>query len=145
MSWTNKLSWIFIVLAHWNNSPWIDTWTHYLDFQLTCLCSYSLMLIIGLTWPGPKPMIYHTWDEHTNHYTTCGYTPEEGPAWDEQCYLGHWYVIYPTVYLVPQILNQTTTIPSFDLTRVRKVKMVICTKTAVVWFCCFDIINTKIL
>jgi hypothetical protein len=22
--YTNMLSWIFIVLAHWNNSPWID-------------------------------------------------------------------------------------------------------------------------
>jgi hypothetical protein len=25
---TNTLSWIFIVLAHWNNSPWIDMSPH---------------------------------------------------------------------------------------------------------------------
>jgi hypothetical protein len=25
---TNTLSWIFIVLAHWNNSPWVDMSLH---------------------------------------------------------------------------------------------------------------------
>ena len=26
--YTNTLSWIFIVLAHWNNSPWVDMSLH---------------------------------------------------------------------------------------------------------------------
>jgi hypothetical protein len=46
---TNKLSWIFLVLAHWNKSPRIDmscrhTRTHYPDSGPTSLCSFSLML-----------------------------------------------------------------------------------------------------
>jgi hypothetical protein len=28
------------------------------------------LIVIELTWPGLKPTIYCTWDEHFNHYTT---------------------------------------------------------------------------
>ena len=40
-------SWIFIVLAHWNNNPRVTchfTWTHYPDSKPTSLCSSSLTL-----------------------------------------------------------------------------------------------------
>jgi hypothetical protein len=30
----------------------------------------SIFVVFGLTRSGLEPMIYHTRDEHTNHYTT---------------------------------------------------------------------------
>ena len=64
---TNRLRWIFIVLAHWNNSPRVDMWcstkTHYSDSEPINLCPYSLMwcakrkdantncIVFGLVWP----------------------------------------------------------------------------------------------
>ena len=47
------LSWIFIALAHWNNSLWVDM-SLYSDkffwFEPTSLLSFSLMLL-ALVWP----------------------------------------------------------------------------------------------
>ena len=43
----NMLNWIFVVLAHWNNSLLVDMSlhsTHYLDSEPDSLCSYSSML-----------------------------------------------------------------------------------------------------
>ena len=40
--WTNMLSWIFIVLAHRTNSPWIEM--HYSNSEPTSLCSCFLIL-----------------------------------------------------------------------------------------------------
>ena len=45
--WTNTVCWIFIVLAHWNNSPRIDMLhhrTYYRDSEPISLCSFSLVL-----------------------------------------------------------------------------------------------------
>ena len=75
-------SWIFIVLAHWNNSPWVnmllllDTlfwlWTNQSLLSAVCLAEKQQIPIsvFGLTQIGIKRTIYRTRDEHTNHYTT---------------------------------------------------------------------------
>ena len=51
------LSWIFIVLAHWNNSWRVDmsfhTRTYYHDYEPNSLCIYSLML--------------HAWRRNSRH------------------------------------------------------------------------------
>jgi len=86
--YTNMLGWVFIVLAHWNNSLQVDmcsTWTHYPNSEPSSLYNYSLMLyilngkttkffysLLGLTWMELKLMIYYTWVEHSNHYTIDG-------------------------------------------------------------------------
>jgi hypothetical protein len=83
---TNKLSWIFIVLAHWNNrlridmSPHSDTIAWFQANQsLFCLLNAACLageatntniIVFGLTRIGLNPMIYHTWGEHAKHYTT---------------------------------------------------------------------------
>jgi hypothetical protein len=74
------LSWIFIVLAHWNNSLLIHpTRIHYPDSEPTSLCSFSLMLgdatntnfiVFSLIRLGLDAIIYNTGGEHANHYTT---------------------------------------------------------------------------
>jgi hypothetical protein len=74
------LSWIFIVLAHWNNGLLIHpTRIHYPDSEPTSLCSFSLMLgdatntnfiVFSLIRLGLEAIIYNTGGEHANHYTT---------------------------------------------------------------------------
>jgi hypothetical protein len=81
---------LLIVLAHWNNSPRVDMWcstkTHNSNSEPINLCPYSLIwcakrkdantnLIVwfGLTWPGLKSMIYHTWGEDRNHNNNLTY------------------------------------------------------------------------
>ena len=78
------LSWIFIVLAHWNNSPWIDMSPHSdtlswfranqsLLFLLDAAygeATNSNSIVFGLTRLGLEPTIYRTQDQHANHYTT---------------------------------------------------------------------------
>ena len=81
----NLLSWLFIGLAHWNNSPQIDMSPH-LDILLLFLANQSLVfllnamclckkatntnfIVFGLTRPDLVPTIYPTQDKHTNHYT----------------------------------------------------------------------------
>ena len=78
--WTHKLSSIFIVLAHWNNSlfsPLVGMSTH--SDTLSRFCSYCALSgeatntnfkIIGLNGGGFESMIYHTRDKHEKHYTT---------------------------------------------------------------------------
>ena len=79
------LSWIFIVLVHWNNSlridmsPHSDTLSWFWSNQ-SLLFSYCCMLsgeatninfiVFALTRSGLKPTIYCTGGEHANHYTT---------------------------------------------------------------------------
>ena len=83
---TNMLSWIFIVLAHWNNSLWIDMWLHLdtlfwfranqsLLFLLNAAClaekqQNTNFIVFGLTRPGLETTIYRTRDKHANHYAT---------------------------------------------------------------------------
>ena len=78
------INWIFIVLAHWNNSPPINMSPHSdtspwfranqsLLFTLNAACltekqQNTNFIVFGLT--GLEPMIYHTRGEHANHYTT---------------------------------------------------------------------------
>jgi hypothetical protein len=83
---TNTLSWIFIVLAHWNNNPQIDMSSHSdtlswfwakqsLLFLLNAAClaekQQIQILVFGFTQSGLEPTIYlyHTRGEYTNHYT----------------------------------------------------------------------------
>ena len=76
--YTKTLSWIFIVLAHWNNSPRIDTSLHS-DTLSWFRANQSLLFLLnaaylaeklsGLIRLGLEPMIYHTRSEHANHYT----------------------------------------------------------------------------
>jgi hypothetical protein len=73
---TNTLSWIFIVLGPWSNSWQVDVSLHSNTlslFQANCvvyLIPFFLLEIFGLTRPWLQPTIYHTRDEHANHYTT---------------------------------------------------------------------------
>jgi hypothetical protein len=55
----------------------LATRKHYIDFESTKFCAYSLktlqiqiFIVIGVTQPGLEPTIYHTRVEHANHYTT---------------------------------------------------------------------------
>jgi hypothetical protein len=71
---TNMLSRIFILLAHWNNSPSADSWLGHIIvipsqpvFALSPKCCMlsgeainTNLIISGLTWPGLEPTIYHT-------------------------------------------------------------------------------------
>ena len=71
----NTLSWIFIVLAHWNNSTQIDMLLHsdtlsWFQPNQTVLFLLNAVHLVekqkipipvfGLTWPGLEPTIYHT-------------------------------------------------------------------------------------
>ena len=81
------ISEIIIVLDHWNNRPLVDrsfhvgrsTRTHYPDLEVWSyhLCcrlireaTHTNIIVFGLKWMGVKPTVYHTQDEHANHYTT---------------------------------------------------------------------------
>jgi hypothetical protein len=87
--YANTISWIFIVLAHWSNSPRIDMTLHtntlswfWANQSLLSLLKAACLeeklatntnfIVFGLTWSGLEPTIYRTRDEHTNHYTTDG-------------------------------------------------------------------------
>jgi hypothetical protein len=88
---TRSIRWvIFIVLAHWNNSPLV-VW-HVVPFghiifipsqPVFALPPYCYVfsgavpcpnfIVFGLTWRGLEPTIYRIWGKHTTHYTTrCG-------------------------------------------------------------------------
>jgi hypothetical protein len=86
--YTNTLSCIFTVLAHWNNSPWIDMSfqaSQCLFFLLKAMCLAVMQHIpisLSLVWPTA----YHTWVEHANHYTIDVVVP--------------WYNIYPWLHML---------------------------------------------
>jgi hypothetical protein len=78
---TNTLSWIFIVLTHWNNSHRIDMSPHS-DILSWFQANQSLFILLNaaglaekqqipilesLVWPHT---MYRTRGEHANHYTT---------------------------------------------------------------------------
>jgi hypothetical protein len=80
-----RLSWIIIVLPHWNNSLRVDMspgWTHYPDseqpvFVLSIWCcvfrgeaTNTNFIVFGLIRLGLEPTIYHTRGEHASHYNT---------------------------------------------------------------------------
>ena len=85
MKMTNTPSWLFIVLAHWNNSPRVDMSPHSDTFSwfranqslLFLLNAASLVesnkyLFYSLcfhTRSGLEPTIYRTRGEHANYYT----------------------------------------------------------------------------
>ena len=60
------LSWIFIVLAHWNNNSWVDMLHHsdtlsWFWANQSLLCSFSLILnciVFGLTWSGTHNLLH---------------------------------------------------------------------------------------
>ena len=75
------------MLAHWNNSLWVDMSLHSdtliwfranqsLLFLLTAACleekqaTNTNFIVLGLTWPGLEPTIYRTRGDHANHYAT---------------------------------------------------------------------------
>ena len=80
-------SWIWIMLAHWNNSPRIDMSSVPLGhiilipnrsvlalsplwWVLSGEATNTNFIVFGLTRSGLEPTIYRTRGEHTNHYTT---------------------------------------------------------------------------
>ena len=67
-------SYIFIVLVHWKNSPWIDMLPHSDTISWfranQCLLFQLALTEKQLTRLGLEPMIYRTRDEYNNHYTT---------------------------------------------------------------------------
>ena len=83
------MSWNFIVLPRWNNSPQIDMLPPLghliliLSKPVFALSPYRCILsgeatninfiVIGLTRSGLEPTIYHIWGRHANHYTTDAY------------------------------------------------------------------------
>jgi hypothetical protein len=60
-------TWIFIMLAHRNNSPRVDkslhsdslSWFQANQSLFLFLSDAFIFIVIGLTWPGIKPTIYH--------------------------------------------------------------------------------------
>ena len=71
---TTMLCWIFIVLAHWNNSaqvPLCFTWTHDPYFEPTSLWSYCMLSGEAA---NTNFMVFgrdlHARGEHANQYTT---------------------------------------------------------------------------
>ena len=79
--WTNILSWIYIVLAHWNNNPRVEMTFHldtlfwfsanqYFLLLLSAKClAKKEQILFGMTRPGLEPTIYRTPRDDTNHYT----------------------------------------------------------------------------
>jgi hypothetical protein len=80
---TKTYYWIFIVLAHWNNSLRVDRSLHsdtLSRFRANQLLPFLLnaayfakkqqipISLSGLTWSGLELTIYHTRGEHANHY-----------------------------------------------------------------------------
>ena len=76
------LSWIFIVLDHWNNSLRVDmslnsdtlSWflanqSLLLFYKAVCLWKNSKYIVFGLTRLELEPTIHCIWGEHTNQYT----------------------------------------------------------------------------
>ena len=70
------LSWIFIVLVHWNNSPRVDMLLHsdtlfwFRAIQSLLFLLNTNLLLFGLTQPELDPTIYRTRGEHANHNAT---------------------------------------------------------------------------
>ena len=88
------ISWCFIGLSHWNNHPWVHMSIHskhYSDFELTYLCSYSLM-----QHNDNVPTMMITYRERNK----CMYGTEERKMYillDKSCLFGLW--LYFTFYL----------------------------------------------
>ena len=79
---TGMLSWICIVLAHWNNIPYIIMTPSQPVFALTSYCCVLIgdatntnFIVIDLTQPGLEPTNYHTRGENTTNYTTDAVKP----------------------------------------------------------------------
>ena len=104
------LSLIFIVLAHWNNSPRIEISPHSdtlswfranqsLIFLLNCYlligeATNTNVKVFDMTRSGLEPTIYHTRGEHANHYTT----DVVGSLWDSNTLkLWQWMKIILTI------------------------------------------------
>ena len=76
------LSWIIIVLAHWNNSPLVDMSLH-LDTLGGFRATQYLLILINAAylgwrsryqffnlWFDSTSALSHTWEQHANYYTT---------------------------------------------------------------------------
>ena len=97
---TNTLSCIFIVLTHWNNSPWIDMSPHsdtlswfrsnqYLFFlhNAACLAAKQQIAIwMSLVWSDRDSNPRFSRGEYSNHYTIDTVTPSNkcSAIWWEQ-------------------------------------------------------------
>ena len=84
---TNRLSWNFIVLPHWNNSPRVDMSLHtdtlfwfranqslLLLLNEACLAEkqHTNFIVFGLARPGLEPTMYRPRGEHANNCVTDG-------------------------------------------------------------------------
>ena len=93
---TNTLSWIFIVLAHWNNNLRLDMLLHSdtlfwfranpsLLFLLNAACLAEKqqipILVFGLTWPGFEPTILTALEASTRIITPRLYIVLIIPQW----------------------------------------------------------------
>jgi hypothetical protein len=58
---SNMLSWIFIVLAHWNNSQQIDISPHWLIILI--MSQPVFVLVLGLIWPGLEMLVCEVYFE----------------------------------------------------------------------------------
>ena len=84
---TNTLSWNFIVLGHWNNSPLVDILLHtdtlfwfradqslFVLLNAACLAERKNInfIVFGMTRPELESTIYRIPGKHANHYATDG-------------------------------------------------------------------------
>jgi len=65
---TNMWSWIFIVLAHWNNSQWVDM-SLYSDTLFWFWAKQSLLLLLSGACLADKQQFYRLWSDQTNTET----------------------------------------------------------------------------
>jgi len=68
--YTNTLSPIIIVLAHWNNSPGINMSLHS-DTLSWFRANQSLLFLLNDVCLAEKQGLKHTLGDHSNHYTWC--------------------------------------------------------------------------
>ena len=58
---------LLLLCPKWRSSKYQ---LHSLRFDPTEAWTHDLFIVLGLTPQRLEPMIYHTWGEHVNHYTT---------------------------------------------------------------------------
>ena len=80
--WTNMQNWIFIVLAHWNNSPRVTQGEHATHYTT------DVVLTQGEHATHYTTDVVLTQGEHATHYTT-----EVVQNWDEEPRIHQWIMI----------------------------------------------------
>ena len=106
--YTNTLSWIFIVLAHWNNSlcvdmsfhsdklPWFRT-NQSLLFLLNAACLAEMQQISNINFIVFS-LTYHTQGKNANHYTTNMVFNTRILLYDLDTLVYVWFVLLSTIF-----------------------------------------------